>query len=123
MKNHPIQPLEYDEQGVLRFKENAIVRHLLDNGGIGLNALTKLDFSDKDRQQFAQLIGYSHDGYGSLSFVDDEAYDAALAMHNNESINSLEARIEVLTKKLESTKQKMRAGVAELFEIHPDDLS
>ena len=66
MKN-PIQPLAKDERGVLRFKANAIVRHLLDtHPDCDLNRLACMDFTDDDRQQFAQLIGYSLSGYGEL---------------------------------------------------------
>jgi hypothetical protein len=74
---HPTQPLDVDEHGTLRFKSNAIVRHLLDHGGIDLNALAVMDFSQEDREQFAQLIGYSLSGFGELSYVSDETYDAA----------------------------------------------
>lgn len=75
--NNPMQPLEKDGHGVLRFKSNKIVRYLLDNGGIDMNHLAVQNFSDEDRQQFAQLIGYSLSGYGDLSYVSDEAYTAA----------------------------------------------
>jgi len=75
--NHTIQPLEKDGHGVLRFKSNKIVSYLLDNGGIDMNHLAVQNFSDEDRQQFAQLIGYSLSGYGDLSYVSDEAYTAA----------------------------------------------
>lgn len=61
----------------MRFKANAIVRHLLDNGGIDLNAIAMLSFSQEDREQFAQLIGYSLSGFGELSYVSDETYNAA----------------------------------------------
>lgn len=81
MTTRPIQPLEYDERGVLRFKANAIVRHLLDHGGIDLNALACLPFGDEDRRQFAQLIGYSLSGYGELPYVDDASYLATAASY------------------------------------------
>lgn len=45
MKKHPIQPLEKDDDGVVRFKENAIVKHLLDHGDIDMNKIAILDFS------------------------------------------------------------------------------
>lgn len=73
MKN-PIQPLANDEHGVLRFKPNAIVRHLLDaHPTCDMNRLACMDFTDDDRQQFAQLIGYSLSGYGDLGYVSDHA--------------------------------------------------
>lgn len=74
---HPIQPLVKDGHGVVRFKRNAIVRFLLDAGPHDMNKLAVLDFSDEDREQFAQLIGYSLSGFGELSYVHDRTYDAA----------------------------------------------
>lgn len=69
MVRHPIQPLVDDGDGVLRFKSNAIVKALLDTGKLTMNDLAVLNFTDEDREQFAQLIGYSVDGFGSLSYV------------------------------------------------------
>lgn len=74
---HPLQPLLKDRHGTMRFKENKIVTYLLDNGGIDLNKLARLSFDQNDREQFAQLIGYSLGGFGELSYVTDEVYDAA----------------------------------------------
>lgn len=124
MKN-PIQPLENDEHGVLRFKSNAIVRHLLDtHPTCGLNKLATLDFTDDDRQQFAQLIGYSLDGYGSLaSYVSDEAYTAAA--HMADGMDERDARIAALEQKLAEVRaaaDALREPVARLLEMHPDDL-
>lgn len=76
---HPVQPLEKDRQGTLRFKANAIVKFLLDAGPHGMNVLAMMPFSDEDRCQFAQLIGYSLGGYSELSYVSDEEYDRAAA--------------------------------------------
>lgn len=80
MKPQPMQPLEYDERGVLRFRENAIVRYLLDNGGIDMNHLAGMSgrFSRADQMQFAQLIGYSLSGYADLSYVTDASYAKAV---------------------------------------------
>jgi len=76
----PIQPLIEDSHGVLRFKANQIVRHLLDtHPTCDMNKLALMDFSDDDRQQFAQLIGYSLCGYGELSYASDANYAAAEA--------------------------------------------
>lgn len=81
---HPIQPLVKDEQGVVRFKKNAIVRMLLDIGTIDMNKLGTMDFSNEDRIQFAQLIGYSLSGFSELSYVDDKTYELAATqkVHN-----------------------------------------
>ncbi len=79
-QGHPVQPLLKDSQGTVRFKVNRIVRYLLDtHPTCNLNMLACMDFSDDDRQQFAQLIGYSLSGYGSLSYVSDANYEAAEA--------------------------------------------
>lgn len=67
-----------NNEGVHRFKANAIVRFLLDRGGFSMNDLACMSFADKDRQQFAQLIGYSVCGYAELPYVDDAAFDRAL---------------------------------------------
>jgi hypothetical protein len=79
---HPIQPLVLD-RGVVRFKENAIVSYLIDladkNSICDMNAIALLHFSDEDRAQFAQLIGYSLSGFGYLPYVSDKIYNAATA--------------------------------------------
>ncbi|MBI5768736.1 MAG: hypothetical protein HZA93_13140 [Verrucomicrobia bacterium] len=62
------QPMVRDRD-VVRFKKNEIVDFLLRNGRFDLNALARMQFSDADRAQFAQLIGYSVSGYGELSYV------------------------------------------------------
>jgi len=80
---HPIQPLALDEHGKLRFKENKIVRFLLDNGKHNMNSLACENFSQEDREQFAQLIGYSLTGFGELSYVSDETYESAAKLAEN----------------------------------------
>ena len=68
-----------------RFRENKIVSHLLDTY-TDMNKLARIDFTDEDRMQFAQLIGYSVGGYGSLSYVSDESYDAVYERLGGEKI-------------------------------------
>ncbi|HDT1376772.1 TPA: hypothetical protein QHS37_002141 [Enterobacter hormaechei subsp. xiangfangensis] len=78
----PMQPLVIDTRGRLRFKENPIVRKLLDYAterGYGLNEIAREEFDAEDQMQLAQLIGYSLSGYGTLSYVTDESYDRAAA--------------------------------------------
>jgi len=85
MKNkHPIQPIAPDKNGIMRFKENAIVSYLLDNGPFDMNQLARLPFSDEDWEQFAQLIGYSLSGFGELSYVSSDTYNAAKSMLEGE---------------------------------------
>jgi hypothetical protein len=76
-KQHPVQPLYKDSQGVIRFKPNQIVEYLLDNGPFDLNQLAYMKFSQEDEEQFAQLIGYSLCGFGDLGYVSDETYERA----------------------------------------------
>ena len=71
-KKHPLQPMAIDDHGTLRFQENAIVRFMADK--IGLNELSRMNFSASDWRQLAQLIGYSIDGYSTLSYVDDKEW-------------------------------------------------
>jgi hypothetical protein len=118
---HPIQPLAYDEKGVLRFKANAIVQYLLDNGGIDLKDIACWPFTKEDRQQFAQLIGYSLSGYASLSYVDNESYETAEKTFN-EGLNEDKARIAYLEGELKELREALRVPIARLFEVHPDDL-
>jgi hypothetical protein len=71
-----MQPVCWSDD-VVRFKQNAIVRFLLDAGPFDMNQLALMTFSDEDREQFAQLIGYSVSGYGELSYVRDESVNKA----------------------------------------------
>lgn len=96
MKNsHPTQPVVKDDRGVLRFRENAVVRYIVDHAGdvvhpgapaidpdtgrpyhqgkLDLGKLLSMDFPQEDREQFAQLMGYSISGYHELSYVSDES--------------------------------------------------
>lgn len=80
---HPIQPLVIDSKGIVRFKENPIVRALLaahptlDMIRLAHLASTTSSFTKEDEQQFAQLIGYSLSGYSELSYVTDRAWEKA----------------------------------------------
>jgi len=74
---HPSQYLIKDKENVLRFTENKIVKFLLDVGPYDLNKLAIIPFSDEDRSQFAQLIGYSLSGFSELSYVSDEKWEQA----------------------------------------------
>lgn len=113
---HPIQPLGKDEHGVVRFKRNAIVRYLLDNGGIDMNQIACLDCSREDREQFAQLIGYSHSGASELSYMSSEVLAAAEAGGTDAD------RAEYLRAQLDSLREALREPMASLFGKHPDDL-
>jgi hypothetical protein len=115
---HPIQPLECDDQGVIRFKSNAIVRHLLDNYAKGnLNELARVDFPSEDWEQFHQLIGYSHSGIPNVS---EELWQSAEAMYKA-GISELEARCNFLSDELDALKAGLREPIARLYSKHPDD--
>lgn len=121
MKKHPIQPLLKEAKGVLRFKQNAIVRHLLDHGGIDLNQIAAMKFSREDREQFAQLIGYSLSGFSDLIYVSAETYKAASRMANRDETPE-EARIAALEEELAAIKAALRSAACVAFNKHPDDL-
>lgn len=126
MMRHPTQPLAPDESGIVRFKENAIVRRLLDRSREGLktdlNDIACMEFSQEDRQQFAQLIGYSLSGYGELSYVDDVSYMVAEEVSRAGGKDEKDLRIEFLESRLSGLKTALREPMAVLFEKHPDDL-
>lgn len=72
---HPIQPIVTDERGIIRFQANAIVLHLLDSHPtVDMNALACMEFTRNDREQFAQLIGYSVSGFSELYYVRDKTW-------------------------------------------------
>lgn len=123
--HHPIQPLALDASGVLRFKENKIVDDLLSYSrerGFGLNEIAVRDYTREDRQQLAQLIGYSLSGYGELtSYVDDDAYGIAERMANGAK-DERDAEIKHLRAELKAIRDGLRKPVARLFGVHPTDL-
>jgi hypothetical protein len=74
-----MQSVYKDASGILRFRANRIVQYILDHSGIDMNKLSEVGpFDIEDREQFAQLIGYSVAGYGELPYVSDRSYDAAV---------------------------------------------
>ena len=119
---HPMQPIEEDKNGVLRFKPNAIIDYLFKQGLIDLNAIATMNFSKEDRQQLAQLLGYSLDGYSSLNYVTDQDYATAITM-SEEPLSEDKARIQVLENMLSSLRDSLRQPMADLFGIHPEDLT
>lgn len=121
MANHPIQPLEMQD-GVLRFKSNAIVRHLLDAGAIDMNKIAVLNFTREDREQFAQLVGYSHAGAGDLSYMSDVVLEIAHMQYESGESQQQQLRIKYLEAELQAIRDGLRNPVAKLFGLHPDDL-
>lgn len=127
MSAHPIQPFVTDTKGVLRFKANAIVRDILDRStahGFSLNEIACRDYSNEDRQQLAQLIGYSLSGYSELrSYVDDAAYTAAEAKAKGSKKSDVEIERDYYRAELRALKKALQKPMARLFEKHPDDLA
>ena len=119
-KSHPIQPLIMDSEGVLRFKSNAIVRYLLDEVPFDMNKLAAQGFSVEDREQFAQLIGYSLSGFSDLSYVRDETWDTANNM--KEIVDERDARIEALQYTIGKVREGLRIAVPAVFKGCPEDL-
>lgn len=93
MSKHPMQKVRLDEHGVMRFTENAIVRYLLDAGPFDMNHLARVPFDDADREQFAQLIGYSVCGFDELSYVSDKSSEKA-----HKRVDTMMATAELLAK-------------------------
>ena len=122
MNQLPIQPIYTDDHGTLRFRENKIVRFLLDNGGLDLNQLARmLPDCREDWEQFAQLIGDSLSGFGDLSYVSNETDEAVDAMVRK-GLSERDARIQHLESIVEGLRQDVRQMAPRLFRIHPDDL-
>jgi len=119
---HPIQPIVTDSKGVIRFKENKIVRYLLDNSGIDLNQIAIEGFDQEDHEQLAQLIGYSLSGFGELSYVSDITYDTASRMHEKGETED-KAMIETLLFQLGHVRKSIKDAAVALFRIHPDDFN
>ena len=111
----PLQPiLEY------RFVPNRIVEMLLEKAPVDLNDIAAMEFTQQERVQFAQLIGYSVIGFGSLSYVDDETYGAAIKVC--EGATELEARNSELREQLDEVRKGWKIASSAAFRIHPDDL-
>lgn len=75
---HPQQQLRNDDKGVLRFRQNTLIRRLVDELPGGLNTIARWDATTEDRSQLAQLIGYSVSGYYDLNYhmpVNEEDVD------------------------------------------------
>jgi hypothetical protein len=118
---HPIQPLYTDSRGVTRFKGNKIVGFLLENGGYNMNSIAGMNFSNEDREQFAQLIGYSLGGFGELDYVSDETYETAILM-SKEGISEEQSKIKYLEDTLIQVRAGLKIASSAVFKIHPDDL-
>jgi hypothetical protein len=78
----PLQPLAPDGDGVVRFVQNPLVRHMYDEGrraGVfDLNRLASLPaVSRAEFAQLLQLLGYSLSGYEENSMVSAVEWERA----------------------------------------------
>lgn len=96
-REQPIQPLLVDDQGMRRFKTNEAIRFLLENGKLDLNTLAVMQAASKDREQLAQLIGYSVDGFGSLSYASDRVHDRSMQELDMRAVAMSEAMMQADT--------------------------
>lgn len=125
-RKHPLQPLVMVE-GTLRFKENHAVNALYEmvKEKTGVDPWHIIygcpEVNKDDLRQFAQLIGYSHSGSGGLNYMDDETWEAALAMRER-GISELEARNRYLERIHAKTIKKLGPLVAQVFNIDIEDL-
>jgi hypothetical protein len=65
-----MQPVIVAADGIVRFKQNQIISDMLElcrKHGLDLNEIAIRDYEKDDRSQLMQLIGYSVDGYATLS--------------------------------------------------------
>ena len=78
---YPMQPMQNK-----RFEANPIIENFIED----LNAVAIWcqlnDIDGKYQEQLAQLIGYSLNGYGELSYVSDESYDRAVKSLQGETV-------------------------------------
>jgi uncharacterized protein YceH (UPF0502 family) len=97
----PTQPVYMADNGVTRFRANAIVNFVHDwarDRGLGLNELAAMDFEDADRRQYMQLLGYSIAGYCELGFV--TSVDAREVSESRLGKDPRDARIEALEQEI-----------------------
>ena len=106
--SHPIQPIGYDgeatehsPQGIIRFKENKIIAHLLDKSNEDLSMLRMNvfygNFSQEDYCQLCQLAGYEVE-----SFIELSATPPELSQQIKNMVEDLEGTS--LTKKVKHLK-------------------
>jgi hypothetical protein len=118
MTKHPTQPI-VEVCGIKRFKSNKIVEILLQNGPFDLNDIARWNVSRDDRVQFAQLIGYSVDGFGELSYVDNE--DAVLCSAQRVASENDSGGLDYNKELVARLREMFKLPMAELYGKHPDD--
>ena len=119
---HPIQNVTTDKDGTLRFIGNAVVEMMLaqlKSCGIGLNEMHMLGagLPQEDWDQFHQLISYSVHG----APIAERCKSIAIDKHRLGK-TVLELRAERAERRLRQARYELRDGIADLYDIHPDDL-
>lgn len=114
----PLQPTAKDEHGTLRFVKNRIVEKLLDDGPFDLNDIASWGFSEDERFQLNQMLGYSVSGI-PIHYDKQSVRIEALICSQDER-DSLIAHYE---SQLATLRSCLREPMADLFEVHPDDLN
>lgn len=103
-KFHPMQEITIAD-GVARFRANEIVRYILEKGPFDMNHLAGRDFTQADKMQFAQLIGYSVAGFGELSYAANrvvrEADEIAEGLFNPHAVLGIHAEFEMEFQKMQ----------------------
>ena len=122
MKYHPMQEI-VEVSGVVRFRQNAIINWLFESGRLDLNYIAHMNFTQEDRIQLAQLLGYSVGGFQGLSYVDENSKHLAEIKCENPEADDRDALIKILEERLQNVKDGLRETVAQLYDISPDDLT
>jgi len=117
MRN-PMQPMTTNQDGYHYFKANEIVKYILIASQVNIDEiLCDPKFTDDDKRQFMQLVGFSLNRYGDMSCVDTEAYEIASVMADDPEITEEAARIGYLENLLDTLRDKLEAPVAELYGV------
>ena len=120
MPNNIKMPLQPIIDG--RFVPNRIVELLLETSTLNLNNIAFMDFTNQERMQLAQLIGYSLSGFGDLNYVDDETYETAEVLNDKLVQSEKDANLLVLRRELVEIKKGLKIAAIAAFGIHPDEL-
>lgn len=94
-----------------KFVQNDIVRFLLEKAGVNLSQLECMDFDNEDQAQFAQLIGFSMDGYAELDYVSDMSYRVASKLSEAPDLLELQAINKVLLEKVRKFESVLKSAV------------
>jgi hypothetical protein len=121
--SNDVFPIQTIKDG--RFVENRIVTALLDSSSLDLNDLARMDFTNQERTQLLQLIGYSISGISCMDCVDNETFDAIEAIERDSNSGSYMSQLEARNKSLREELAEVRSHIAQaasvLFEMHIDD--